>query len=100
MALASTAVQGARAPSCPRLRGILATCTAGHWEVGHDPHCRALSRSNADVAQLAEQLFCKQQVRSSSLLVGSEKSTLVCRKFEGWAVVSGLCCARTPTGTP
>ena len=29
---------------------------------------------NADVAQLAEQLFCKQQVRSSSLLVGSQKT--------------------------
>src|SRR5688500_9861569 len=35
--------------------------------------CRVPSNPNADVAQLAEQLFCKQQVRSSSLLVGSQK---------------------------
>ena len=43
-------------------------------EVGR-PQCRAPSRPDADVAQLAEQLFCKQQVRSSSLLVGSQKAT-------------------------
>jgi hypothetical protein len=30
-------------------------------------------KESADVAQLAEQLFCKQPVRSSSLLVGSQK---------------------------
>ena len=30
---------------------------------------------NADVAQLAEQLFCKQQVAGSSPIVGSRRST-------------------------
>jgi hypothetical protein len=40
-----------------------------------DAHGAVLDSSQppADVAQLAEQLFCKQQVRSSSLLVGSQK---------------------------
>jgi hypothetical protein len=37
---------------------------------------------NADLAQLAEQLFCKQQVRGSSPLVGSTENRILARKIE------------------
>ncbi len=37
------------------------------------PSASALNTHSADVAQLAEQLFCKQQVAGSSPIVGSAR---------------------------
>jgi hypothetical protein len=82
------------------VHGILATCATGFLEVNDDPRLPGASRPAADVAQLAEQLFCKQQVRSSSLLVGSQKHTQPGQKQDRLGAIPGPPCTSTPTGTP
>jgi len=55
----------------------------------------------ADLAQLAEQLFCKQQVRGSSPLVGSTKNSVIApERGPSGTRQTGLVLAFTPVHTP
>lgn len=65
-----------------------------------DPRCSYRIKKLANIAQLAEQGFCKAQVMSSTLIVSSYFLTVPYTKWSGGEIFNLEVGVRVPLGSP